>query len=120
MNNNRKFEKTMYNNLDKYFDPYEFNKEFDDYVIKENKELLLKEKVKMHDINAVEEKKIYPYQESPSNITIGIKNTWNLLISNIFSGKNMFSSMTNDNVFYFAISFIAIALLYISLSFIFD
>ena len=120
MDKENKFPDTMYNNLGKYYDPYKFNKKFDEYIEKNEDERLLTEKVKLTDINNIENSTVKPYEEPISNISVGIKNTWFVLFDNLIHGKFIFDTMTNSNIFYFAITFICIALLYISLSFIFN
>jgi hypothetical protein len=120
MDKEDKFTKTMYNNLDKYFDPYEFNKDFDEYIKKTEESSLLTEKVKLTDINNIENKKIEPYEEPVGHIAVGIKNTWFVMFDNLIHGKHIFNTMDNRNTFYFAISFIIFALLYMMISFIFN
>ena len=115
----RHFKNTMYNNLGKYFDPYKFNLKFDEYIEYAEKQRLEYEKVKFHDINNIEEKTLQPYQEPVGDIIVGIKNVWFMMFDNIVHFRFMFNGMNNRDIFYLAISLIAIALIYISISFIF-
>ena len=116
----RHFPKTMYNNLNKYFDPYEFNLKFDQYIHETEKQSLLYDKVNLQSINKIEQTKVEPYQESIGDIVVGIKNVWYLMFDNLFSGKFIFNTMNNNDIFYLAISLISFALIYISLAFIFN
>ena len=119
-NKDRHFKNTMYNNLGKYFDPYKFNIKFDAYIEQAEKQRLENEKVKLYDINNIETETVQPYQEPLGDIVVNIKNVWFLMFDNIFHGKFIFDTMSNNDIFYLAISLIAIALIYISISFIFS
>lgn len=111
---------TMYDNKGKFFDQYLFNKKFDSYIDQKNKERLLKEKVKLHDLNHITNIKIAPYELPLNLILINIKNMWFSVWGNIINYKNPFDNFDYDSYFYLGISLISISLLYIMLSYIFS
>ena len=103
---------TMYDNLGKYYDPFQFNKNFDDYINKVEKDRLETQNILTDGLNKLENTKIYPYNLPISKILVNTKNTW----LNIFTGN---FNVNNDDIFYIAITFIVISILYIYLSYIF-
>ena len=105
--------KNMYNNRGKYFDSAQFNKAFDVYIEEQTKDRLLNQKVKLDDLNRIENIKIPPTQLPLKNLFINLKNTW----VNLFNGKNILKD--TDDSFYFGLTFIIVALLYLIISFIF-
>ena len=109
--------KNMYNNRGKYFDPVQFNKAFDVYVEEQTKDRLLNQKVKLDDLNRIENINIPPTQLPLKNLFINIKNSWTNLINNLINGKKLFSN--TDDSFYFGLTFIIIALIYLVISLIF-
>jgi hypothetical protein len=111
---------TMYDNRGKYFDPYEFNKKFDEYIEKQSKIRLLEEKLKLNDLNTIENIKIEPYQLPFNKMLIGLKDTWYNFYDAIINKRNPFENFSNDDIFYFSITLILIALIYVLLSFIFE
>ncbi len=114
---------SMYDNRGKYFDAYLFNKKFDDYIEQKNKERLLKEKVKLYDLNKVENIKINPYELPINKLLINVKNTWFDMFDNLINGRQIINPDDPnqlDSFFYIGITLITIALLYILLSYIFD
>jgi hypothetical protein len=111
--------KGMYNNRGKYFDSAKFNKAFDVYIEEQTKDRLLNQKVKLDDLNKVENIKIQPYQLPLNDILINTKNTWLEIKNNVSEGKNIFDNFNYESTFYVAITFIIIALLYIVIYFLF-
>ena len=111
--------KGMYNNRGKYFDSALFNKAFDVYIEEQTKDRLLNQKVKLDDLNKVENIKIQPYQLPLNDILINTKNTWLDIINKTSEGKNVFDNFNYESTFYIAITFIIIALLYILIYFLF-
>jgi hypothetical protein len=101
---------TMYDNLGKYYDPFEFNKNFDSYIDKVEKDRLETQNILTDELDKIENTKIYPYELPISKILVNTKNTW----LDLFTGN-----ITNDSIFYIAITFILISILYIYLSYIF-
>ncbi len=106
--------KGMYNNRGKYFDSAQFNKAFDVYIEEQTKDRLLNQKVKLDDLNRIENVKIPPTQLPLKDLFINIKNAW----VNFFYGKNIFSNI--DDSFYFGLTFIIVGLLYLIITFIFE
>ena len=109
--------KNMYNNRGKYFDPVQFNKAFDVYIEEQTKDRLLNQKVKLDDLNRIENIKIPPTQLPLKDLFVNIKRAWSNLFNNLFRGKNVFDN--TDDSFYFGLTFIIVALLYLIISFIF-
>ena len=109
--------KNMYNNRGKYFDSAQFNKAFDVYIEEQTKDRLLNQKVKLDDLNRIENIKIPPTQLPLKDLFVNIKRAWSNFFNNLFGGKNVFKN--TDDSFYFGLTFIIIALLYLIISFIF-
>lgn len=110
--------KNMYNNRGKYFDSAKFNRAFDVYIEEQTKDRLLNQKVKLDDLNRIENIKIPPTQLPLKNLFINIKKAWSNFFNNLFNQKNIFSN--TDDFFYFGLTFIIIALLYLIINFIFS
>jgi hypothetical protein len=111
---------SMYDNRGKYFDQYLFNKKFDEYVEEKNKERLLKEKVKLYDLNKVENIEIQPYDLPLNKILINTKNTWFNMYDDVLNKKNPIKSLDFKSFFYIGITLIIVVILYVLLSYIFD
>jgi hypothetical protein len=114
---------SMYDNKGKYFDQYLFNKKFDDYIEQKNKERLIKEKVKLNDLNQIENIKIEPYQLPLNKLLINIKDTWFNMYDNFINKREIINSddqSQNDSFFYIGVTLIAIVLLYVTLCYIFN
>ena len=109
--------KNMYNNRGKYFDSAQFNKAFDVYIEEQTKDRLLNQKVKLDDLNRIENIKIPPTQLPLKNLFINIKKAWNNFFNNLFNQKIIF--INTDDFFYFGLTLIIIALLYLIINFIF-
>jgi len=112
--------RNMYDNRGKYFDEYLFNKKFDEYIEEQKKINLTKQKVRLHDLNKVENLKIKPYQLPFNKILINTKNLSFEIFDNIMNGENPTSNIKGDNLFYLGVLLLTITILYISISFIFD
>lgn len=104
---------SMYDNVGKYFDPYEFNKNFDKYIKTVDDNRLLEQQINTGELNDLENKKVKPYQLPISKILINTKRTW----FDVVTGKTQ--NFNNDQIFYVAITFLIVALMYILLSYIF-
>ncbi len=111
--------KGMYDNRGKYFDNAKFNKAFDVYIEEQTKDRLLNQKVKLDDLNKVENIKIQPYQLPINDILINTKNTWLNIKNDVSDGKNILDNFNYDSIFYIAITLIFIAILYTVIYFIF-
>jgi hypothetical protein len=109
--------KNMYNNRGKYFDSAQFNKAFDVYIEEQTKDRLLNQKVKLDDLNRIENIKIPPTQLPLKDLFVNIKRAWSNFFNNLFRGKKIFDN--TDDSFYFGLTFIIIALIYLIISFIF-
>jgi hypothetical protein len=110
----------MYDNRGKYFDAYLFNKEFDEYIQKQDKKRLYEQELKTTDLNNVVNKVPKPYELSLKNILFNIKDTWIIIISKFKSKEYNFNRLNIDSIFYIGLSFIIITLLYILIYFIFS
>ena len=114
---------SMYDNRGKYFDAFLFNKKFDEYIEQKNKERLLKEKVKLYDLNKVENIKVNPYDLPLNKLLINTKTTWFDMYDNLVSGRKIINPDDPDQLdsfFYIGITLIVVAILYIMLSYIFN
>ena len=109
--------KNMYNNRGKYFDPAQFNKAFDVYIEEQTKDRLLNQKVNLDDLNRIENIKIPPTQLPLKDLFVNIKRAWSNFFNNLFRGKKIFDN--TDDSFYFGLTFIIVALIYLIISFIF-
>ena len=114
----QKLLKNMYNNRGKYFDSAQFNKAFDVYIEEQTKDRLLNQKVKLDDLNRIENIKIPPTQLPLKNLFINIKNVWINFFNGFTQGKPLFQN--TDDAFYFGISFIIIGLIYLIVTCIFS
>jgi hypothetical protein len=123
VNNYLSSNNSMYDNRGKYFDQYLFNQKFDQMVEEKNKERLLKEKVKLNDLNQIDNIRVEPYQLPINKLLINIKNTWFNMYDNFVNKRtiiNLDDETQEDSLFYIGITLIIIALLYIIISYIFD
>lgn len=120
VNNYLDTNKSMYDNRGKYFDSYLFNSKFDEYIKKINDERLLKEKVKLYDLDRISNIQIAPYQLPIDKLLVNLKNVWFNFFDNIINLKNPVENFNSVDLFYYGISFIIIYLLIIMLEFIFE
>ena len=67
---------SMYDNRGKYFDLYNFNKDFDDYIRQQQISRLLNEKLKLTDLSTIDSIKIKPYQLPIDKMLINTKDVW--------------------------------------------
>jgi hypothetical protein len=104
---------SMYDNRGKYFDQYLFNKKFDDYIDQKNK-------VRLYDLNKVENIKINPYDLPLNKLLINTKNTWFNMYDDLTNGKDPTKNLDFTSLFYIGITLLVIVLLYVLLSFIFN
>ena len=120
VNNYMKSNESMYDNRGKYFDTYLFNQRFDQYIREKNSERLLGEKVRLHDLDRIENIQVQPYELPLNKLLINFKDIWFKFFDDIINLKNPLNNITTDNMFYIGITFITIFILYIMLSYIFD
>lgn len=120
VNNYLKTNISMYDNRGKYFDTYLFNQKFDEYIKQKNKERLLKEQVKLYDLDRISNIQIAPYQLPIDKLLINLKNVWFDFFDDLANFKNPFENFTAINLFYYGITMIVIYLLIIMMSFIFE
>ena len=111
---------SMYDNRGKYFDQYLFNKKFDEYIELKNKERLLKEKVKLYDLNRVENIKVQPYELPLNKLMINTKDTWFNIFDDLKNSKDPLVNLDINSYFYIGITLVIIVLIYVLLSNIFD
>lgn len=111
---------TMYDNRGKYFDLYDFNKNFDNYVRQQQKQRLLNEKLKLTDLSTIDSIKIKPYQLPIDKMLINVKDTWFEMYDSAMEGENPLKKFTEDKFFYVGITLIVFALLYVMLVFFFE
>jgi len=111
---------SMYDNRGKYFDQYLFNKQFDEYIDAKNKERLLKENVRLYDLNKIENIEVQPYQLPLNKILINTKNTWFNMYDDIKNSKNPFNNLNFNSYFYIGVTLIIITILFTMLSYIFN
>jgi hypothetical protein len=115
-----KTNKSMYDNRGKFFDWNLFNKKFDQYIEQQNEERLLKQKVKLYDLDSISNIEISPYQLPLNKLLINFKNVWFKLFDDIINNKNILENFNTNNLFYFGISFIIIYIIFIMLTYIFE
>ena len=111
---------TMYDNRGKYFDAYLFNKGFDEYKKKMDDRNRLNDKVKTDDLSYAENIKVKPYEMRLIDIMINTKNTWIIIFNNIKTVNNVTDKLNYESIFYVAITFILISLIYLFFYFIFE
>ena len=111
---------SMYDNRGKYFDQYLFNKQFDEYIDAKNKERLLKEKVRLYDLNKIENIEVQPYQLPLNKILINTKDTWFNMYDDLKNSKNPFKNLNFNSYFYIGVTLIIITILFTLLSYIFN
>ncbi len=104
---------SMYDNRGKYFDSYLFNKEFDEYIQKQDKRRILEQEFKATDLENIVNKVPKPYELSLKDILFNTKNTWIIIISKFKKKKFNVDGLDINSIFYIGITFIVIALLYI-------
>lgn len=111
---------SMYDNRGKYFDLYDFNKDFDDYIRQQQKQRLLNEKLKLTDLSTIDSIKIKPYQLPLDKMLINAKDTWFELYDSAVEGENPLKNFNQDKFFYVGITLIVFTLLYLMIVFFFE
>ena len=111
---------SMYDNRGKYFDLYDFNKDFDDYIRQQQKLRLLNEKLRLTDLSTIDSITIKPYQLPIDKMLINTKDVWFELYDKVTQGTNPLTNLSNDDFFYVGITLIVFALLYVMLVFFFE
>jgi hypothetical protein len=111
---------SMYDNRGKYFDLYDFNKDFDAYIRQQQKQRLLNEKLKLTDLSTVDSIKIKPYQLPIDKMLINTKDTWFEMYDKVMGGENPLTEINEEQFFYIGITLIAVALMYVMLWFFFE
>lgn len=111
---------TMYDNRGKYFDLYDFNKDFDAYIRQQQKQRLLNEKLKLTDLSTIDSIKIKPYQLPLDKMLINVKDTWFEMYDEVSKGENPLTKINEDKFFYIGLTLIIVALIYVMLWFFFE
>ena len=113
-------DRTMFDNRGRFFDPYQFNKEFEKYIDDSKKRRLKEQKLRTHDLEKIENTRIRPYNMSFSKIIKNIQSMWFRYYDNIRNGKKIFEGASYDDLFYLSITFITVYILYIMIYLIFS
>lgn len=113
-------DRTMFDNRGRFFDPYQFNKEFEKYIDDSKKRRLKEQKLRTHDLEKIENTRIRPYNMSFSKIIKNIQSMWFRYYDNIRNGKNILEGASYDDLFYLSITFITVYILYIMIYLIFS
>lgn len=111
---------SMYDNRGKYFDLYNFNKNFDDYIRQQQKLRLLNEKLKLTDLSTIDSIKIKPYQLPIDKLLINAKDVWFEMYDKAVRGENPITKLSNDDFFYVGITLVVFGLFYVMLVFFFE
>lgn len=111
---------TMYDNRGKFFDLYDFNKDFDAYIRQQQKQRLLNEKLKLTDLSTIDSIKIKPYQLPIDKMLINVKDTWFEMYDKVIDGENPLNTINDDQFFYFGVTLIVVSLMYVMLWFFFE
>ena len=113
-------DRTMFDNREKFFDPYQFNKEFEKYIDDSKKRRLKEQKLRSYDLDKLENTRIRPYNMSFSKIIKNIQSMWFRYYDNIRNGKNILEGASYDDLFFLSITFITVYILYIMIYLIFS
>lgn len=113
-------DRTIFDNRGKFFDPYQFNKEFEKYIDDSKKKRLNEQKLRTYDLEKIENTRIRPYDISFSKIIKNIQSMWFRYYDNIRDRKNIFEGSSYDDLFYLSITFITVYILYIMIYLIFS
>jgi len=113
-------DRSMFDNRGRFFDPYQFNKEFEKYIDNSKKRRLTEQKLKTYDLEKIENARIRPYNMSFSKITKNIQSMWFRYYDNISNGKNILEGASYNDLFYLSITFITVYILYIMIYLIFS
>lgn len=110
---------TMYDNKGKYFDNKLFNQRFDNYIAIQQEQRLLKQKIAVNDLNAIEQVEVAPYQLPFDKILFNMQQMCFTIIDNSISYGNPFYSIKVNDIFYLGLLIIILVLLYLFLYIIF-
>lgn len=113
-------DRSMFDNRGRFFDPYQFNKEFEKYIEDNKKRRLKEQKLRTYDLEKIENTKLKPYNMTFSKIIKNIQSMWFRYYDNIRNGKNILDAATYDDLFYLSITFITIYIMYIMIYLIFS
>lgn len=113
-------DRTMFDNRGRFFDSYQFNKEFEKYIDDSKKRRLKEQKLRTQDLEKIENTRIRPYNMSFSKIVKNIQSMWFRYYDNIRNGKKIFEGASYDDLFYLSITFITVYILYIMIYLIFS
>lgn len=105
--------RSVFDNRGRYFDPYKFNKEFEKYIEKQKKKRLKEQELKTYDLNKIDNMVIKPYNLPFKNILLNTQSMWFRYFDNLMNGYGLLKNSSFDDIFYFALSFIVIFLIYI-------
>ena len=111
---------SMYDNRGKFFDLYDFNKDFDAYIRQQQKQRLLNEKLKLTDLSTIDSIKIKPYQLPIDKMLINVKDTWFEMYDKVMEGENPLNTINDDQFFYVGVTLIVVSLMYVMLWFFFE
>ena len=117
--NDPRLDRSIYDSRGKYFDTFKFNAEFDKYVEEQSKKRSLKNELKTHDLNEIQNKKTDIYHTPINQILINIQTFWFKIYDNIKNGNNIFKNCDYNDFLYAGLTFIAVVLIYIILFFLF-
>jgi hypothetical protein len=111
---------SMYDNRGKFFDLYDFNKDFDAYIRQQQKQRLLNEKLKLTDLSTIDSLKIKPYELPIDKMLINVKDTWFEMYDKVMEGENPLNNVDDDQFFYVGLTLIVVSLMYVMLWFFFE
>ena len=112
-------DRSIYDSRGKYFDTFKFNAEFNKYIDQQSKKRELNNELKTHDLNTIDNKKTDIYHTPIRKILINTQVFWFKIFDNIKNGNNIFKDCDYNDFLYAGITFVAVVLIYIILSFIF-
>ena len=105
--------RSVFDNRGRFFDPYKFNKEFEKYIEEQKKKRLKEQELKTYDLNKIDNMIIKPYNLPFKNILLNTQSMWFRFFDNMINGVYIFENSTFDDIFYIALSFITIFLIYV-------
>ncbi len=111
---------TMYDNRGKFFDLYDFNKDFDAYIRQQQKQRLLNEKLKLTDLSTIDSIKVKPYELPIDKMLINVKDTWFEMYDKVMEGENPLNTINDEQFFYVGVTLIVVSLMYVMLWFFFE
>jgi hypothetical protein len=111
---------SMYDNRGKFFDLYDFNKDFDAYIRQQQKQRLLNEKLKLTDLSTIDSLKVKPYELPIDKMLINVKDTWFEMYDKVMEGENPLTTINDDQFFYVGVTLIVVSLMYVMLWFFFE